>query len=69
MKRNKKLLVSFLALNAILTSYAQAETVQTARYERMYNSIVKNMEKGSSYEKSYQTLVKFYEYIAIYILL
>ena len=45
MKRNKKLLVSFLALNAILTSYAQAETVQSARYERMYNSIVKNMEK------------------------
>ena len=51
MKRNKKLLVSFLALNAILTSYAQAETVQSARYERMYNSIVKNMEKGSPNEQ------------------
>ena len=56
MKRNKKLLVSFLALNAILTSYAQAETVQTARYERMYNSIVKNMEKGSPNEQTYQTI-------------
>ena len=58
MKRNKKLLVSFLALNAILTSYTQAETVQSARYERMYNSIVKNMEKGSSNEKTYQTIEK-----------
>ena len=58
MKRNKKLLVSFLALNAILTSYAQAETVQSARYERMYNSIVKNLEKGSSNEKTYQTIEK-----------
>ena len=56
MKRNKKLLVSFLALNAILTSYAQAETVQSARYERMYNSIVKNIEKGSSNEQTYQTI-------------
>ena len=56
MKRNKKLLVSFLALNAILTSYAQAETVQSARYERMYNSIVKNMEKGSPNEQTYQTI-------------
>ncbi|ACZ10544.1 Uncharacterized protein with a C-terminal OMP (outer membrane protein) domain [Sebaldella termitidis] len=58
MKRNKKLLVSFLALNAILTSYAQAETVQSARYERMYNGIVKNLEKGSSNEKTYQTIEK-----------
>ena len=45
MKRNKKLLISFLALNAILISYAKAETVQATRYERMYNSIVKNIEK------------------------
>ena len=51
MKRNKKLLVSFLALNAILTSYAQAETVQSARYERMYNSIVKNIEKGNTLDE------------------
>mgnify|MGYP000558896989 CR=1 FL=1 len=58
MKRNKKLLVSFLALNAILTSYAQAETVQSARYERMYNGIVKNLEKGSSNEKTYQIIEK-----------
>ena len=56
MKRNKKLLVSLLALNAILTSYTQAETVQSARYERMYNSIVKNIEKGSSNEQTYQTI-------------
>ena len=56
MKRNKKLLVSFLALNAVLTSYGQAETVQSARYERMYNNVVKNIEKGSTNEKTYQTI-------------
>ena len=56
MKRNKKLLISFLALNAILISYAKAETVQATRYERMYNSIVKNIEKGNTNEKAYQTL-------------
>ncbi len=56
MKKNKKLLISFLALNAILTSYAKAETVQATRYERMYNSIVKNMEKGNTNEKTYQTI-------------
>ena len=56
MKRNKKLLVSFLALNAILSSYTQAETVQSARYERMYNSVVRNIEKGNSNEKTYQTI-------------
>ncbi|MCP1225881.1 autotransporter domain-containing protein [Sebaldella sp. S0638] len=58
MKRNKKLLVSFLALNAILISHANAETVQSTKYERMYNSIVKNIEKGNSSEKTYQTLEK-----------
>ena len=51
MKKNKKLLVSFLALNAILTSYAESETVQPVKYERIYSSIVKNIEKGNSNEK------------------
>ena len=56
MKRNKKLLISFLALNAILISYAKAETVQATRYERMYNSIVKNIEKGNTNKKTYQII-------------
>ena len=58
MKRNKKLLVSFLALNAILASHAEGASASAApvKYERMYNSIVKNIEKGNSSEKTYQTI-------------
>ena len=59
MKKNKKLLVSFLALNAILTSYtAEAAASSSVKYEKMYNSIVKNIEKGNSNEKTYQTIEK-----------
>jgi hypothetical protein len=59
MKKNKKLLVSFLALNAILTSYtAGAPAAASVRYEKMYNNIVKNIEKGNSNEKNYQTIEK-----------
>ncbi len=58
MKKNKKLLVSFLALNVTLTSYAESETLQPIKYERMYNSIVKNIEKGNSNEKTYQIIEK-----------
>jgi hypothetical protein len=57
MKRNKKLLVSFLALNAILSSYTEgAGASSQVRYEKMYNSIVKNIEKGNTNEKTYQTI-------------
>lgn len=46
MKRNKKLLVSFLAVNSILSAYtAGAETAVSPKYERMYNSIVKNRKR------------------------
>jgi hypothetical protein len=55
MKRNKKLLVSFLALNAMVA--AQSERPETSvKYERMYNSIVKNIEKGNTNEKNYQII-------------
>ena len=57
MKRNKKLLVSFLAVNSILSAYtAGAETAVSPKYERMYNSTVKNIEKGSSNQKTYQII-------------
>ncbi|MCP1225330.1 transporter [Sebaldella sp. S0638] len=57
MKRNKKLLVSFLALNSILASHAEgAETQISAKYDRMYNSIVKNIENGKSNTKNYQVI-------------
>ena len=57
MKRNKKLLISFLALNAILSSYPAAAS-SSVKYEKMYNSIVKNIEKGNSSDKTYQTIEK-----------
>ena len=56
MKKNKKLLVSFLALNAMASSYAPASGISSAKYDRMYNSIVKNMETSKSNEKTYQTI-------------
>ena len=57
MKKNKKLLISFLAMNAILPSYGAAASASlTTKYDRMYNSIVKSIDKGSSSEKTYQTL-------------
>ena len=56
MKKNKKLLVSFLALNAILSSYTSGSQSQTPKYDRMYNSVVRNIEKGNSNEKTYQTI-------------
>jgi hypothetical protein len=60
MKRNKKLLVSFLALNAILSSYTTGATAEmpavTGRYDRLYNSVVKNIEKGNTNEKTYQVI-------------
>ena len=57
MKKNKKLLISFLAINAILPSYGAAASASlTTKYDRMYNSIVKSIDKGSSSEKTYQTL-------------
>ncbi|MDR2879872.1 MAG: transporter, partial [Fusobacteriales bacterium] len=57
MKRNKKLLLSFLSLNAMLASYtAEASASSAAKYERVYNSVVKNIQKDTSNEKTYQLL-------------
>ncbi|MDR2879033.1 MAG: hypothetical protein LBV03_03875, partial [Fusobacteriales bacterium] len=57
MKKNKKLLVPFLAVNSVLSAYAAgAETAVSPRYDRMYNSIVKNIEKGSSNQKTYKII-------------
>ena len=57
MKRNKKLLVSFLALNAILSAYSLgAADPVSPKYERIYNNIVKNMEQGKSNENNYRII-------------
>ena len=59
MTRNKKLLVSFLALNAILAPHVSGAAASSSqKYDRLYNSITKNLDKGSSNEKAYQTIEK-----------
>ena len=54
MKGNKKLLVPFLAFNTIAATYGEAAA--SPKYERMYNSIIKNMEQGKSNQKNYQII-------------
>ena len=57
MKANKKLLVSFLALNAVLSVNASgAEKAASSKYDRMYNSMVKNLEQGKSNQKNYEII-------------
>ena len=56
MKKNKKLLMYFLALNIILSSYITAAT--SSKYDRMYNQMVKNIEKGESNKSSYELISK-----------
>ena len=56
MKKNKKLLMSLLTLNAILSVHASGAEVSTKKYDRMYNSIVKNTAKKENNKKTYQTI-------------
>ena len=57
MKKNKKLLVPLLALNAILPAYAQGAAVsESVKYDNMYNKMVKNLEQGKSNQKNYQII-------------
>ena len=46
-----KLLVSFLALNSVLSMYNTAAPV-TVKYNRMYNNMVKNIQTGKSNESN-----------------
>ena len=52
MKKNKKLLMSLLTLNAILSVHASGAEVSTKKYDRMYNSIVKNTAKKENNKKT-----------------
>jgi hypothetical protein len=57
MKKGKKMLVLFLALNAVLSAYTKAERAPAlSKYDRMYNNIIKNVEQGKSNEKNYQLI-------------
>ena len=48
MEKNKKLLLYFLALNSVLTSYSAADTSQQVKYDNLYKSMTKNLETGKS---------------------
>jgi hypothetical protein len=59
MKKNKKLLTAFLALNGILSSYTTAATESgILKYDKLYNTITKNLEQGKSNESSYKLIEK-----------
>jgi hypothetical protein len=59
MKKNKKLLMSFLAINALIPSYLQgAQESLSPKYNRIYNKITKNIEQGKANDDSYRLLEK-----------
>ena len=58
MKKNKKLLMYFLALNTVMAFNIGAATTAPLKYDKMYDSIVKNMEKGKSNEDNYKLIEK-----------
>ena len=56
MKRNKKLLVSFAALNAMIPAYVAGQATSVVKYDRLYNSMINNIKTGKSNDKAYQLL-------------
>ena len=57
MKKNKKLLVSFAALNAMVPAYmSAAQSVQSVKYDRLYNNMVKNIETGKTNDSNYKLI-------------
>ena len=57
MKRNKKLLLPFLALNAVLPAYTEAAAIsESVKYDSLYNKMIKNIEQGKSNQKNYQII-------------
>ncbi len=57
MKSNKKLLISFMALNATLSSgIAASEALTPTKYDRIYNNMIKNLDQNKSNNKNYQII-------------
>ena len=55
MRKNKKLLM-FLALNSLATSFAGTTNQVSAKYDKLYTNMVKNLETGKSNESNYKLI-------------
>ena len=59
MRRDKKLLLSFLALNTVLSGYAvSAGKTVALNSDRLYNNMIKNLEQGKTNEGNYKLIEK-----------
>ncbi len=56
-KRNKRLLMSFLAINTLVTAYAgTGQSLATTKNDRLYNNIVKNIQTGKTNKNNYKLI-------------
>ena len=59
MKKNKKLLITLLALNGILSAYPAGNRLSdSVKYEKLYNTMTKNLNQGKTNESSYKLIEK-----------
>jgi hypothetical protein len=57
MKKNKKLLASFVALNAMIPAYAAVgQTTSLVKYDRLYENMIKNVKNEKSNENNYKLI-------------
>ncbi len=56
-KRNKRLLMSFLAINTMITAYADTgQSLTTTKNDRLYNKIIKNIQTGKTNKDNYKLI-------------
>ena len=53
---NKKLLLSFLALSAVISHQATAENTVQSKYDSLYNNMIKNINTGKSNNNNYKLI-------------
>ncbi len=58
MKKNKKLLMYFLAMNSLFTLNAASGADAPLKYDKLYGNMVKNLETGKSNEENYKIIEK-----------
>ena len=58
MKKNKKLLMYFLAVNSLFTLNAASESNASVKYDKLYSNMIKNLETGKSNEENYKIIEK-----------